>query len=73
MSSADRTQCLALLVHTSIQIVDTTVLGSVLYSIQCYMKTFIHRKYTVDIDSIQICTKDKKKNNTQYTLQHGSG
>jgi len=34
------------------------------------MKTFIHRKYTVDIDRIQICTKDKKKNNnTQYTLQ----
>jgi len=23
------------------------------------MKTFIHRKYTVDIDRIQICTKDK--------------
>jgi len=25
------------------------------------LKTFIHRKYTVDIDRIQICTKDKKR------------
>jgi len=25
------------------------------------MKTFIHRKYTVDIDRIQICTKDKNR------------
>jgi len=25
------------------------------------MKTYIHRKYTVDIDRIQICTKDKKR------------
>jgi len=24
------------------------------------LKTFIHRKYTVGIDRIQICTKDKK-------------
>ena len=30
------------------------------------LKTIIHRKYTVDIDRIQICTKDKKNNNTQY-------
>ena len=25
------------------------------------LKTFIHRKYTVDIDRIQICTKDKNR------------
>jgi len=25
------------------------------------LKTFIHRKYAVDIDRIQICTKDKNR------------
>jgi len=25
------------------------------------LKNFIHRKYTVDIDRIQICTKDKNR------------
>jgi len=35
------------------------------------MKTFIHRKYTVDIDRIEICTKDKNRtiiHNIHYNM-----
>jgi len=35
------------------------------------LKTFIHRKYTVNIDRIQICTKDKNRTiirNIHYNL-----
>jgi len=40
------------------------------FRLQLALKTFICLKYTVDIDRIQMRTKDKKNTNTQYVLYY---
>jgi len=37
------------------------------------MKTFIHRKYGRYRQDTDMYKRQKQNNNTQYTLQHGSG